>query len=482
MSVPREGLAAADAAEGAAVGDKRGADGAMDGAAGGGAGGGAVKRARAEAGASTAGPEPAAAAAAAAAAGSKEEEAGRRRRTRIPDHFKDAELLALLGCNGRGKAVGGAEDAVRAFPQYPLCRGVVFNVVASVRRMRERRTAPEGADLAEDSARHALVRRIVQVITGERLPEGEGERAEAAYAKLHRALLDADRGSQRVERSEPWVPGAPNAELSAAFTESREKFRSAQKRPWLDERRDPFEGFRFSLPPEELASRSGGRLPCPKCGKSTKLYCHACLVPTDERVAALVPVRLPVQVDVMHHRGEPRAKSSALQGSVLSPGFVRFLEFPEEVPEYSADDTVLLYPDETSTYLEDMDLSTVRRCIVVEAKWKGSRSVAEDPRCKHLRHVKIRSRLTTFWRHQELGNEYLATLEAMYWFCVEHFERGQGRKYDGSFDDLMLLFAAVHSRVRQNDKAPRYWEVVGGGGGASTSSAAAAAPADEKAA
>ena len=45
--------------------------------------------------------------------------------------------------------------------------------------------------------------------------------------------------------------------------------------------------------------------------------------------------------------------------------------------------------------------------------------MALHPNLRHLRKVKIGSKVTSFWRNQELGKEYLSTLEAIYWAARE---------------------------------------------------------------
>lgn len=48
-------------------------------------------------------------------------------------------------------------------------------------------------------------------------------------------------------------------------------------------------------------------------------------------------------------------------------------EFPDGVPIYDADDTLLLYPTDDAVYLEDLDPEVflgTRRIVVIESTWQ----------------------------------------------------------------------------------------------------------------
>jgi len=51
---------------------------------------------------------------------------------------------------------------------------------------------------------------------------------------------------------------------------------------------------------------------------------------------------------------------------------------------------------------------------------------------------------------QELGKQFLCTLEAIYYFLLEHFEatHGADTPYDGRYDDLLLFFTTQLARIR----------------------------------
>lgn len=151
-----------------------------------------------------------------------------------------------------------------------------------------------------------------------------------------------------------------------------------------------------------------------------------------------------------------------------------------------------------------VDWGRVTRLVLLEATWQKAPGMILHPHLRDLPRVKLAPRVSTFWRHQELGAAYLATVEAAYYACVEVHERrlrdaaranshndaaviaaaaaaaaatadadaaaaatvssaGAGvgatvhpaaradtavaTQYRGQFDDLLLLYAARHSRV-----------------------------------
>jgi hypothetical protein len=126
-----------------------------------------------------------------------------------------------------------------------------------------------------------------------------------------------------------------------------------------------------------------------------------------------------------------------------------------------------------------IDWPRVTRLVLLEATWQKAPGMILHPHLQHLPRVKLRPRVSTFWRHQELGAAYLSTCEAAYYACVELRERalrhsaaaadstadaaeqqqqqaphpaaraGSPRhaQYSGEFDDLLLLYASRHARV-----------------------------------
>jgi hypothetical protein len=116
-------------------------------------------------------------------------------------------------------------------------------------------------------------------------------------------------------------------------------------------------------------------------------------------------------------------------------------------------------------------------------------AVCSHPNLRGIRRIKLRDRVSTFWRYQELGNTYLSTLEAMHAVCVEfvnakhtaRMRRGGAAAaahastsaaassatassspssapsaggYAGECDDLMFIYAYMHSRIKRLAELP----------------------------
>mmetsp|Transcript_30617 Transcript_30617/g.74607 ORF Transcript_30617/g.74607 Transcript_30617/m.74607 type:complete len:207 (-) Transcript_30617:1383-2003(-) len=193
-------------------------------------------------------------------------------------------------------------------------------------------------------------------------------------------------------------------------------------------------------------------------------------------------------------------KSTSLHLGVLSQeGQCAVRAFPEAVPAYDPTETVLLFPDEKSTALSEgkIDLGRLKTVVVVESTWQKAAGVARHPNLVGIPTVKIEAKEGTFWRYQELGNGFLSTLEATFYFLVEHWNvrngksvdqmrlLGTGREdeppskkhrkassvstpssagYPGCYDDLMLIYANQHRVVMTKNKGnsskrggPKHW-------------------------
>ena len=80
---------------------------------------------------------------------------------------------------------------------------------------------------------------------------------------------------------------------------------------------------------------------CPICRHSCLMYCPFCMVPLKEYTPP--HVELPIQVDILHHPKEKKAKSTAVHAVALCPNQVRMWEYPT-VPDYNPEETLCLFP------------------------------------------------------------------------------------------------------------------------------------------
>ena len=163
---------------------------------------------------------------------------------------------------------------------------------------------------------------------------------------------------------------------------------------------------------------------------------------------------------------------------------------PQNPPQYNPYDTVILYPTADAMYVDDphLPLENIKRVIVIESTWGKGNSVVSHDALHGLQKIRIRDRESTYWRYQELGKQYLSTLEAIYYTCVEIIGQQQQQQqqhnimngsesqrrsesaslYDGSVDDLLFFYAYQHKmiveRYQQEEqhvkgfKPPKSWK------------------------
>lgn len=59
---------------------------------------------------------------------------------------------------------------------------------------------------------------------------------------------------------------------------------------------------------------------------------------------------------------------------------------------------------------------------------------------------------TFFWRSQDKEDNYLATIEAIYYFLVETFNLTSDLQYAGQYDNLMYFFVYMYRMVQKQKK------------------------------
>mmetsp|Transcript_34596 Transcript_34596/g.86937 ORF Transcript_34596/g.86937 Transcript_34596/m.86937 type:complete len:304 (+) Transcript_34596:3445-4356(+) len=210
---------------------------------------------------------------------------------------------------------------------------------------------------------------------------------------------------------------------------------------------NPFSDLKFSDELlEEMANRPG-RVKCPKCQKMYKFYCYNCMIGLVD--GAPTGLKLPLDVEVVHYPTEKMSKTTAVHSAVVAPGYVHFHQYPD-VPQFE-EGTVVLYPSKDAVGLEEMsteELSSIKKVVFIESQWQKGNRVASHENLASLKRVKIKQRQTRFWRYQSVGEECLATIEAIYYFFREYAERlSDDGRYNGEYDDLMFYFALFHRQI-----------------------------------
>lgn len=215
---------------------------------------------------------------------------------------------------------------------------------------------------------------------------------------------------------------------------------------------DPFKDMKLSsLEPLRTCSRAK----CPRCKKNRFYYCYDCELPLTPSVPR---VTLPLKADIIHHPAEHRSKSTSVHGSMLSPEWVRVVEYPDSIEAAAMDPetTVLLFPSKDSVNVCDLPperLEKIQRVVLIDSQWQKTGGMMRHELIKRLPCVKISAARTAFWRYQSHGADHLATVEALYWFMREFHEAKFRRKYDGEFDDLLWYFANTFYLIQDYYKA-----------------------------
>eukprot|EP00033_Pygsuia_biforma_P004892 GCRY01005364.1.p1 GENE.GCRY01005364.1~~GCRY01005364.1.p1 ORF type:complete len:262 (+),score=23.22 GCRY01005364.1:66-851(+) len=207
------------------------------------------------------------------------------------------------------------------------------------------------------------------------------------------------------------------------------------------ERSDVFSKFRIS-PMKNLADQ--GRQRCRHCGKRRKLYCYSCQVQMDGCDAP--NLQLPLHVDIVKHPYENDSKSTAIHAKLLAPSDVSIHNFPD-IPYFDPETTLVLYPCAEASSIEDVDLTHYKHVVFVDSTWNKTYNILHSPQIERLKRVKIHSYETLFWRYQSYGREYLATIEAIYYF-VREWQTRLTDEYNGEYDDLLFFFCYLYRLIQ----------------------------------
>lgn len=203
-------------------------------------------------------------------------------------------------------------------------------------------------------------------------------------------------------------------------------------------------------------ARQSERQPCPRCNRSRKFFCYTCLLPLPGLQPALPRVSLPVKVEIVKHPGEVNGKSTAVHAAILAPDWVSLHNHPE-IPDYrqESETTALVFPGPNSCSLADWEGAfPFTKLVFIDSTWHQCYGILQDPRLAGLPQVRLDRRQTQFWRTQSgKPREFLATIEAVYWVCVEHYTV-LGGGYSGQCDDLLWLFKFMFEKIHQLHTGP----------------------------
>ncbi|KAJ3382245.1 DTW domain-containing protein 1, partial [Lobulomyces angularis] len=237
---------------------------------------------------------------------------------------------------------------------------------------------------------------------------------------------------------------------------------------------NPFRSFKIK---EERQLFTEEKKLCLQCNKLRKVYCPIDFIPINH-----IPpkVTLPIELIIYRHPQELSSKTTTTHIKILAPQQTKIIlhnfylhglpsnlndnqkESGEEVISnvefIDVDRTLLLYPTENSKDLSEIDRNSFDKLIVIDGTWNQSKTMAKVLSSKGFRQVRIKTEKTLFWRYQSLSENYLATVEAVYYFFKD-FDTTYNKKvnedyiYDGKFDNLLFYFKMQYDLIQNEYKS-----------------------------
>ncbi|KAK6195793.1 hypothetical protein SNE40_001148 [Patella caerulea] len=97
------------------------------------------------------------------------------------------------------------------------------------------------------------------------------------------------------------------------------------------------------------------------------------------------------------------------------------------------------------------------KVIFIDSTWNQTSTIANDERLKDITRVELKSRKTKFWRNHD-GNpeEYLSTIEALYYFVCDYHNLCLPSEYDGQYDNLLFFFCFMYDKIRQSNHGGKH--------------------------
>ena len=90
------------------------------------------------------------------------------------------------------------------------------------------------------------------------------------------------------------------------------------------------------------------------------------------------------------------------------------------------------------------------KIVFVDSTWHQCYKICQDERMVSLPQVIIDSRETLFWRYQTgKPKEYLSTIEAVYYLCVDFHATVLQKRYEGEYDNLLFLFKFMFEKIHE---------------------------------
>ncbi|KAG0228575.1 DTW domain-containing protein 1 [Mortierella sp. GBA43] len=166
------------------------------------------------------------------------------------------------------------------------------------------------------------------------------------------------------------------------------------------------------------------KMHCPTCNRNVRYFCNRCLHLVNCPDGAIPQVKLPIKIDIIKHEKERDGKSTALHAKILAPDDVQVYGWKSK-PDYDqdVDRLLLLFPGPDAKRLSEIDPSSFDKLVVIDGTWSQAKmmTLSKSPLLR-MKRVTIEPHETLFWRYQKKADDYLATIEAIYYFLREYHE------------------------------------------------------------
>jgi len=228
------------------------------------------------------------------------------------------------------------------------------------------------------------------------------------------------------------------------------------------EKDSPFD--RLDIADTLVLEKSRERQNCGSCNRSRKFFCYSCCCALPSMESSTPCLALPIRVEVVKHHAEVDGKSTAVHAAIIAPSSVKIHTYPD-IPEYDPDDTILVFPGKDSQSLKHILKNSMGKSsdleegsctfpfstvVFVDSTWNQCHGICQDPRLSALPRVELEPRQTMFWRHQKgKPREYLATIEAIYYFMVDYHNVISEKPYNGEYDNLLFYFKFMYEKIHQ---------------------------------
>ncbi|KAI8141736.1 DTW domain-containing protein [Fennellomyces sp. T-0311] len=192
------------------------------------------------------------------------------------------------------------------------------------------------------------------------------------------------------------------------------------------------------------------RTVCPKCTKSVKYFCYRCFDVVGMERSQVPTLKLPVPLNVIKHEQELDGKSTAIHAGVIAKDDVHIYSW-QQIPEFENPEmSLLLFPGPDAKQLKDIPREAFDRITVIDGTWKqANKIVRETPILQRMQKVTIAPRVTHFWRYQQLSENHLATIEAIYYVYREFAEAYETNgDYDGRYDNLLFYYRYFYKMIQ----------------------------------